>query len=309
MKPALPLRRGGKLGLVSTSLKGHPSDYPKAIRHLEEKGIVPIHFDPVDESPGPFSGPDSLRARAFAEALQNPDFDGVLSIRGGYGALRLLGHLETFSWSLGRLPVWAGFSDATNLHAFLWKHFNAVTFHGPHLRGIGESQESFVDFWEVLSGTRGPGSLLTLGDTEVIRSGTANGILLGGNLETLAHLAGTPWFPRLDNAVLLLEDVDEPMYAIDRALWQMHHAGAFQNLAGIVLGPFSGRPARQDDPSGDVEELVRALVPSRIPILRSSRPGHDLPMSTWPLNVGVRLNLPRFGPPTLMLEESPFLTD
>ncbi|MHB8544396.1 MAG: S66 peptidase family protein [Leptospirales bacterium] len=296
------------MGLVSTGLKGQPSEYPKAIHLLEEKGIIPVPYDPIDDTAGPFSASDNLRARAFSEALQNPEFNGILSIRGGYGAIRLLGHLENLPWNLDRLPVWAGFSDATNLHAFLWKRFNAVTFHGPHLRGIGESPESFLDFWEVLSGKRGPGSPLTLGETEIIRPGTANGILLGGNLETLAHLAGTPWFPRFDNAILLVEDVDEPLYAIDRALWQMHHAGALRNLAGIVLGPFSGLPPRQDDPAADVADLVRAVAPPRVPILRSNRPGHDLPMSTWPLNVNVRLDLPRFGSPSLTLEESLFLT-
>lgn len=306
MKPSAPLRRGGKLALLSTSLQGSPADYPKAIRRLEEKGIVLLSQDPPGRNFGPFSAPDRDRARAFSGALGNPDFDGILSIRGGYGAIRLLEHLENDSWPLRRFPAWTGFSDATNLHAFLWKRMNAVTFHGPHLRGMGESEESFTDFWEILSGERGAGSPLTLGKTESVRTGTADGTLLGGNLETLAHLAGTPWFPRFDDAILLIEDVDEPMYAIDRAIWQMHHAGAFRRLAGIVLGPFSGRPPRNDDPSDDVADLLQAVLPSRVPILRATRPGHDLPMSTWPMNVHVRLEIPSLGTPSLILRESPF---
>ncbi len=306
MKPTAPLRFGGKVALVSTSLKGSPTEYPKAILRLERKGIDLIPVDPEGQSIGPFSASDQARARAFSEAIGNPGFDAVLSIRGGYGAIRLMEFLEHLQWPQQHFPIWSGFSDATNIHAFLWKRLNAVTFHGPHLRGLGESEESFEDFWEVLSGKRGAGSPLSLWDTEVIQPGLATGLLLGGNLETLAHLAGTPWFPCFEGAILMIEDVDEPMYAIDRAIWQLHHAGAFRKISGVILGPFSSRPVRNDDPSDTVEKLVQAVLPSRVPMLKTTAPGHDLPMSTWPLNVNVRLDIPRFGSPSLTLKEDLF---
>lgn len=273
---------------------------------MREKGLEVVNGDPAPPRSGPFSADDRARSEAFFRALSDGSSDAVLSTRGGYGAIRLLPHLDLCPWNKAPLPLWTGFSDATNLHAYLWNRLNAVTFHGPHLRGLGSSPESFRWFWEMVSGEKTAGSSLPLGRAEVIRPGSVQGRLLGGNLETLAHMAGTRWFPDLKGAILLLEDVDEPLYAIDRAFSQLAHMGVFSAIAGLILGPFSGRSPREDDPANNVLELLETHCPPDIPILSSSLPGHDLPMATWPMNVDVRMNLPDSQEASLVLAESPF---
>ncbi len=282
--------------------------FPVALRRLGEKGLSLVLFDPPESSGGsnPFVAPDRVRAKSFADLLRNENIDGIIPSRGGYGAIRLLGTLSEELADIPRIPALTGFSDATNLHAFLWSRFRAVTFHGPHLRGLNDSEGTFEDFWDVLSGRRGKGCPLTLGETNVVRSGQASGPLVGGNLETLAHLAGTPWLTPSKDSILLLEDIDEPLYAIDRALWQLKHAGFLEGVQAVILGPFSGRTPRDDDPAENVVDLLLPLLPAGTPVLISNRPGHDLPMATWPLGIPVRLDLSRRDPPSLTLLETPF---
>ncbi|MCL4460364.1 MAG: LD-carboxypeptidase [Nitrospirae bacterium] len=306
LKPSGPLKEGDRLTLVSSSLYGVPESYPDALDRLRDKGLEIKNGDPDGPANGPFSANDQKRAEALFRAFSDKSSAAVLALRGGYGAIRLLPHLDAMPWTSDHFPVWTGFSDATNLHAFFWNRLNAVTFHGPHPRGLGASPESFDWFWEMVSGKCAKGCGLPIGRAEVIRPGTAEGKLLGGNLETLTHLAGTRWFPDLEGAVLLIEDVDEPLYAIDRSLWQLAQMGVFSKITGLVLGPFSGRPVRADDPGNDVTDLLDAVCPKNVPVLRTPLPGHDLPMATWPLNIPVRMTLPALGAPSLTLLESPF---
>ncbi len=309
LKPYAPLKHGDRLTLVASSLHGVLESYPEGLARLRSKGLEIKNGNPEGPPCGPFSADDRTRAERFIGALSDQGSRAVMALRGGYGAIRLLPHLDTLPWTSSRFPIWTGFSDATNLHAYLWHRLNAVTFHGPHPRGLGASEESFNWYWEMVSGKYTAGDFLPLGQAEAVRPGQARGRLLGGNLETLAHLSGTPWFPDFEGAILLLEDVDEPMYAIDRALRHLFHQGVFSKIAGLVLGPFSSRPAREDDPAGDVAELLEPLVPSGIPVLKTPLPGHDLPMATWPLNLPVRMTVPSSGQPSLMLLESPFQED
>ena len=306
LKPFAPLRPGDRLTLVASSLHGVLESYPEGLARLRSKGLEIRNGDPEGLPKGPFSSDDRTRAERFMRALSDESSRAVMALRGGYGAIRLLPHLDALPWTSRRFPVWTGFSDGTNLHAYLWHRLNAVTFHGPHPRGLGVSEESFDWYWDMVTGKYLKGDSLPIGQAEVVHPGQAQGRLLGGNLETLAHLAGTPWFPDFDGAILLLEDVDEPLYAIDRALWQLAHMGVFSKIAGLVLGPFSGRPSREDDPASDVVDLLEPLCPSNVPVLKTPLPGHDLPMATWPLNLAVRMTLPASGHPSLKLLESPF---
>jgi muramoyltetrapeptide carboxypeptidase len=282
--------------------------FPVAQRRFGEKGLILVSGDPPEPSAGstPFVAPDRVRAKSFADLFRNENIAGIIPSRGGYGAIRLLGALSEELSDIARIPSLTGFSDATNLHAFLWSRFRAVTFHGPHLRGLNDSEWTFEDFWEMLSGQRGKGSPLTLGDTNVVRPGQASGPLVGGNLETLAHLAGTPWLTPSKDSILFLEDIDEPLYAIDRSLWQLKHTGFLEGVKAVILGPFSGRTPRENDPAENVVDLLLPLLPAETPVLVSNRPGHDLPMATWSLGLPVRLDLPRQGPPSMTLLETPF---
>ncbi len=293
------------VAILSPSLAGDPGSYPRVLENLKERGLTLTFRDQREEHQAPFIASDRTRAKALGDTLADPCVDGILFARGGYGAMRLLPYLESHRRQ-SRPPLIVGLSDITNIHCWLEGHTNMPSFHGPHLRGLSD-RETFDLFWKVASGTIGPSWELPTGEAETVREGEAAGVLTGGNLETLSHLAGSPWLPSGgdEDRIVLLEDIDEPMYAIDRAIRTLIHAGYFGKTKGIVLGPFLGRSPRPDDPAGSVEELVRTLFPD-IPIMTAALCGHGSPMATWPLGVRVTLQAPSGGKPGITLLEDPF---
>ena len=307
LRPSRPLRQGDRLLLPRPSL-GHPfPEWETVLARLEGVGLYPELFGEEEPGAGPYLATDPVRGRDFTRAL-SAGVPGVLSYRAGSGAIRLL---ETWTPppfpDPDHIPLFCGFSDATYLHAALWRHSHLVTFWGPTAREL-VSPETFLLWWSMVSGDVREGDCLPLGECRSIRQGEASGRLLGGNLESLAHLSGTSFMPDLSGAILLIEDVDEPLYAMDRALRTLALAGSLRNLKGVVMGPFLRLAPRDDDPVREAEDLVLSVV-GKIPVLYSSLPGHGRPMATWPLGVEVSMECPPAGsghPPRIRLLESPF---
>lgn len=307
-KPSRPLRSGDRIAVIRPGLSGDFPEWRTVLDRLEKMGLEVAFPGDGREGPTPSSGPyyadDSVRARDIEAALRNPEYSAVMAFRGGSGAIRILDRWNGSFEFDGPVPVVCGFSDMTYLHALLARSRNLVTFWGPNARELSDP-DSFDLWWKVLSGGLKEGDLLPLGETRVLRPGRASGPLWGGNLESLAHLCGTPFLPDLSGRILLLEDVDEPLYAIDRALRTLYLTGILDRVAGIVLGPFSRVARRGDDPAETVFDLLSPLS-GRVPVISSSLPGHTVPMATWPLNVPVGLVAPDAGPPSLRLLDSPF---
>jgi muramoyltetrapeptide carboxypeptidase len=308
-KPSRPIRSGDRIALVRPGLAGVFPEWPVVLDRLEKKGIVPIlPGTPPSGAPlfpfAPYYADDRTRARDIWASLRNPDYAGVMAYRGGSGAIRLLGEWRDPGSPVGHVPVVCGFSDMTYLHAHLARTMNMVTFWGPNARELS-NPGSFDLWWEAVSGGLGKGDALPLGEARSLCPGKATGPLWGGNLESLAHLSGTPHLPDLKGRILLLEDIDEPLYAIDRALRTLFLSGILGQAQAIVLGPFSRTGTREDDPAQTVFDLLKPLTGS-LPVISASLPGHGDPMATWPLGVRVELSSPASGPPEIRLLESPF---
>lgn len=308
LKPSRPLAPGDAISVVRPGLAGFFPEWPEIRVRLEAEGFQ-VRLTggiPVPGPPGksPYYAGDRVRASDFAEAFADPASAALMAFRGGSGAIRLLDSLPAPLPRAPGIPIVCGFSDMTYLHAFLARTMSLVSFWGPNIREL-EDRETFGLWRAMVGGGTGAGDFLPLGEARVLHPGKAAGRLWGGNLESLAHLSGTPFFPETAGRILFLEDIDEPLYAIDRALRTLSLAGAFREVAGIILGPFSRMERREDDPSPRLFDLVKPLV-GAVPVLSSSLPGHVRPMATWPMNVLAELSAPRTGPPSLRLLESPF---
>jgi muramoyltetrapeptide carboxypeptidase len=280
-----------------------------------------VHVQPgVNASHFVFAGDDESRARRFWEAAWSESADVLWCARGGYGAARILPMLERFTLEDGTPPpkLLCGFSDVTALHEFVRSRWGWSALHCAMPGGISFSEFPEPDFKATLALARRDTAaalapaprwadlpLTSFGPEPLI---DLDGTLVGGNLTVLASLAGTPFAP--DNAggrFLFLEDVSEAPYRIDRALNQLHQAGAFRGVRAVLLGTFHDC---NDTPptTGPQKTPIRAKfsepewmrhvfgtfsLATRIPVLRTLPCGHG--PDKVPLPLGARYTLSGAG--------------
>lgn len=184
------------------------------------------------------AGSDHRRLCDLSSALADPQIKAVFCARGGYGAMRLLNGLKD-------TPITAkpliGFSDSVALHAALLRE-RRITIHGPVLTQLGSLGTATHERLFALLESSQPAGALNGSATYV--GGTAEGALVGGDLAMLTSLLGTPYAPDFDGAVLLLEDVGEPPYRLDRMWTHLALAGVFRQVRAVVLGSFTACDAR-----------------------------------------------------------------
>jgi len=251
-------------------------------------------FEPEKRWPGYgyLADSDEMRLTELHRLWANPDIKAIITLRGGYGSLRILQHLDLTLPA--RYPkLFIGFSDITVLHNHLYHRTGLVCLHGPGLATLTISdQQSLERLYHCLRGDL----LRTMREpVEIVRAGKpATGPLLGGNLSSLVTMLGTPWFPDLQGAVLLLEDINEPLYRLDRLLTQLHLSGSLNGVSGIILGRFCGD---ETDPLEQLrtEEFVWARVAELthsqgMPIWGNFPVGHCRKNLTMPLGVVCTMN-------------------
>jgi muramoyltetrapeptide carboxypeptidase len=235
------------------------------------------------------AGDDNRRFTELTNALADPDIKAVFCARGGYGAMRLLPRLASWASERGSpLPAkpLIGFSDITALHQ--WLQSNGIaSIHAPVLTQLGRvPAESPRRLFSLLESTTNPAEPLVGGETYV--GGTAEGPLLGGNLSVFTRLLGTPFMPPLEGGILLLEDLSEQPYRLDRMWTHLELAGVFRKIRGIVLGQFIGCEPR--DGGFTAAEVLRELAAATgLPCASGFPIGHADVNEPVPLGVRVRL--------------------
>lgn len=294
MRPSAPalvapprLGAGARVALVSPAgpLRGS-GDLDHAVANVRTMGWEPVIGAHVLARDGYFAGDDRMRSADLLDALQRSDIDGIWCLRGGYGALRLLPSLPT---DLVREHAKAliGYSDITALHS-LWQQAGLVSYHGPTARATitAYSRESFMR--TVVDGTSGAGAMP---DAQTLRAGTCVGRLAGGNLALVASLCGTPWAIDFRGAIVVLEDIDEATYRLDRMLTQLRLAGAFAGCAGLLLGQFTDCPTDADDGARSVTSVMQEFADiAGVPAVLGAPVGHVPDQWTLPLGAVASLN-------------------
>lgn len=194
-------------------------------------GIAP---EPWDDLPY-LAGDDASRASALNLALRDAEVEAIFFARGGYGSTRILQALDGGALVSRPIPL-VGFSDITALHA--WAACLGIpTIHGPVVTQLSRlPREQVEGMFRLLEGGRAP----RLDGLEPLVGGRAQGTLWGGNLTVISHLCGTPYLPDLTGQVLLLEEVNEAPYRLDRMLTQLRQTGALQKVAAVLVGDLTG---------------------------------------------------------------------
>jgi muramoyltetrapeptide carboxypeptidase len=229
------------------------------------------------------AGPDERRLSELAAALADTEARAVFCARGGYGAMRLLPRLEGLA--VAAKPV-IGFSDITAIHQLLQRQ-GLVSVHGPVLTQLPRlDEQAHARLFELLESEAPAAELLGV---ETYVDGIAEGPLLGGNLSVLTRLLGTPYLAPLEGAVLLLEDLGERPYRLDRMWTHLELAGVFRQVGGIVLGEFIGCEEKDADYSS--ADILRELTAATgIPCAAGFPIGHGARNQPVPLGVRVRLD-------------------
>jgi muramoyltetrapeptide carboxypeptidase len=210
---------------------------------------VKLHFHPqCFREVGHFAGSDAERSAAFLKVANDPKYDAVWFARGGYGAGRLEENLFEKLNGEARKKTYLGYSDAGVLLARLYKEGIGRPVHGPMPtdlpRAGGETAlKRALDY-------------LVTGNANTVEPSVKAGQKYAAfNITILAHLCGTPWMPDLSGHIIMLEDVSEYLYRIDRAMFTIMADKGVRNAAGIKLGRVSDIP-ENDRPFGQNEEEI-----------------------------------------------------
>ncbi|WP_314174361.1 S66 peptidase family protein [Streptomyces winkii] len=281
------LRAGDRVGIVAPSGPVPRERLEAGLAVLREWGLEPVvgpHVLEPHPSLGHLASADEHRARDLEEAWCDPSLAAVISARGGYGTQRVLDLLDWDRLRAAGPKVFVGYSDLTVLHEALAQRLGLATLHGP-MTATGSFLGDEATRDHLRRSLFSPETVLQIGPTEGTRTlvpGRARGVTAGGNLALLAAERGTPHArPSAAGAIVLLEDIDQPPYSLDRLLTQLLRSGWFDGVAGIALGSWTE--------CGDPEEvgvvLRERLEPLGVPVVEELGFGHGPSTPTLPLGV------------------------
>ena len=228
---------------------------------------------------------DERRAEQLNAALRDPEVEAIFCARGGYGAMRILDRLDGPALVQRRPPL-VGFSDVTVLHAWAAR-LGVPTVHGPVVTQLPRLPDDDVrSLFALLEGTAPP----HLDGLRCVVPGQAEGPLWGGNLTLLSHLCGTPHLPDLSGRILLLEEIGEAPYRLDRMLTQLRLAGVLDRVAGFVVGDL----VDCDAPDISAERVVCDRISDLgVPVICGAPIGHGARNIALPLGENARLDATR----------------
>ncbi|WP_239103910.1 S66 peptidase family protein [Microbispora corallina] len=269
------------MALIAPSGPADPVRLERGAQVLGGIGLEVVEGAGVRGRQGYLAGPDAARAADLQDAWCDPDVAGVFCVRGGYGATRLLGLLDWDAMAEAEPKILLGSSDVTALHrAFATRLGVATLFgpmpacatisdpEGPEPRTFAHLREALFE-GETLSPVLGD-RVLVPGSGEAAGEAVVRGPVTGGNLTLLAALCGTPYAMEARGRIVLLEDVSEEPYRIDRMVTQLLQAGCLDGALGVVLGSWV-------DCGDPLPVLAERLEPLGVPVVAGLPVGHGSP--------------------------------
>ncbi len=288
------LKKGDTIGVVSPASPMIEERLEKGIAYLEEKGFRVILGEHVRDRWGYLAGTDEARAADLHAMFANPEVKAVISTRGGYGTPRLLTLLD-YDLIRKNPKFFVGYSDLTTLQLAIFKKTGLVTYSGPMVAvemGKGIDPLTEAHFWPHLLEGENYREFPPVKDAPLVamHPGKATGTLLGGCLSMVNPILGTPFQPDFEGSILVLEDVGEEPYRIDRYLSQFRAAGILQRAAGIIFAQFVDcEPG--ESPSLTVDEILADYTRDlAIPVVKNFLYGHQDRKFTIPLGATVTLD-------------------
>lgn len=299
-RPVPALKPGATIAIVAPA-SAADNAAAEAAQWLQDRGFQTLDMSGqrMDIPYDYLAGPDSYRLAQLQNAFAMPEIGAVWCLQGGFGSWRLLDQLDYASMARHPKPF-IGYSDITALHLALQRRAGFVTFHGPMLGQdflLGRQEPTEMLAWAMLMGRMGQGSWITApasGSLIELSPGVASGRLIGGNLALIAALMGGPDEIDTQDAILFIEDVNEPPPRVDRLLSQLVRAGKLDGVKAVLVGNFTrGQPGDASSQSLYLPIVREALAGLNVPVLAGWPSGHWDPNLMLPLGARVTLDTSR----------------
>lgn len=288
------LQPGMTIGVIAPSSALRDSRLEPGIAGLEARGYRVVRGDHLYDQHGYLAGTDRCRGADFTAMFARPDVDAVFCARGGYGAIRMLDYVD---WDVVRAnpKLFVGYSDITTLHLALERACGWVTLYGLMVSSLGGDVSDVARdcFWRLVERDEPLGAYDTSGGTvRTLVGGKAEGRLAGGCLTLYQVALGAPEAPDLAGRLVLIEDVGDAAYRIDRALMQLVRAGAFDDAAGFIVGSATDwDKGLERAPEIDIDRVwMDILAPLGKPAIVGFPFGHEPSPLTLPLGCLARLD-------------------
>ncbi|MBC8286771.1 MAG: LD-carboxypeptidase [Nitrospinae bacterium] len=285
------LKEGDVVGVVAPAGPVDRAQLETGLEVIRGMGFKPLLGKHIYARSRFMAGSDKDRAQDIMGMFRNPEVRAIFCARGGYGANRILSHLNPDEIRAHPKAV-VGSSDITLLLHFLVQECGLVAFHGPMVAGsFGRAamKKSRRQFRALLTGDARARAFHAPG-AKVFSSGVAQGKIAGGCLTLLCRSLNTPYEINTRNRILLIEDVNEPLYRIDGMLWQLKNAGMFKGVRGLIFGEMVNcQSQRKGD--GTIADILADLFPKPgFPILTHCPIGHGKEVWTLPLETSATLD-------------------
>lgn len=283
------LQPGDQVGITCPAGAVRIEEMQSMFDQLIAWGYRPVIGKTVGSAHYKFSATDDERLADLQDMLDNPDIKAILFGRGGYGVVRIIDRIDFTQFA--RQPKWlVGYSDITCLHSHVNAKFSIVTLHahmGAGYRPENRDEYATQSIQTILCGEK---TAYHLTGSELNRTGRGRGRLCGGNLALLSDLTGTPSDIDTRGCILVIEDIGEYKYNIDRMLWQLLRSGKFDHLTGLLVGGFTDTQDNEIPFGMTLHEMIAEKVRHfNYPVCYDFPVGHQ-PLN-YPLKMGAEMTL------------------
>lgn len=289
------LKFGDTIGVIAPAGPANKENIENARKNLEALGFKVKMGSACYKKYGYLAGTDAERAADLNAMFKDRNVAGIICLRGGYGAARIL---DKINYTLVRdnAKVFVGYSDITALHIAFNIKCKLITFHGPMLYSDMSEELDEFSIKSLLRAVMKQESLNNIEnpigqEIKCLIKGKAEGQLIGGNLSIIVSGLGTPYEIETKGKILFLEDIGEEPYRVDRMLTQLALAGKLRGAAGFILGDWNHCEPKDSSQSLTLLQVFKnRLEPLKKPTLYNIQGGHCIPKITLPFGVKVFLD-------------------
>ncbi len=292
------LNRGDLIGVIAPSSPINNSEkINNAVKYFEAQGYPVLLGKSVFSERGYLAGDDDLRLNDFHSMFANKNVKAIICLRGGYGSIRFIDKIN-FKLIRSNPKIFVGFSDITTLQLAILEKAKLITFAGPMIStyfGLDEN-ENFIEeqFWDMITSNKKKRRVVNPNSEKyfVLNKGRAEGRLIGGNLTSLIALSGSRFLPTFDNSILLLEEISEPPYKIDRMFNMLRRQNIIKKAKGIILGRFIDCYEQDSDKKTLTlnEVILDYFANIRKPVIYNVNHGHVNNNITLPIGARCKIN-------------------